>query len=100
MADSQQKVVRLVDELEQVTKHWAPRVVGQVNDQFVKVAKLRGELVWHSHDAEDELFLVVRGRLRIQLEGHDDVHLGPGEFYWFPEASCTIRSRTRKSRSS
>jgi mannose-6-phosphate isomerase-like protein (cupin superfamily) len=71
-------------ELQQVEKHWTPRVVGRVNDQYVKVAKLLGELVWHSHDHEDEMFLVVSGRLRIQLEGADDVVLEPGQFYVVP----------------
>jgi mannose-6-phosphate isomerase-like protein (cupin superfamily) len=71
-------------ELQQVEKHWTPRVVGRVNDQYVKVAKLLGELVWHSHDNEDEMFLVVSGRLRIQLEGADDVVLEPGQFYVVP----------------
>ncbi|MCS5732887.1 cupin domain-containing protein [Herbiconiux daphne] len=58
-------------ELRQVTAHWTPRVVGRVNDQYVNVAKLLGELVWHGHDAEDEMFLVVSGRLRIQLPGDE-----------------------------
>ena len=71
--------------LDQVTEHWTPRVVGQVNDQYVKVAKLLGELVWHAHDAEDELFLVVYGTLRIQLEGDAEVTIGPGEFYVVPK---------------
>ena len=71
-------------ELTQVTEHWTPRVVGRVNDQYVKVAKLLGELVWHAHDAEDELFLVVSGKLRIQLEGREDVHLSAGEFFVVP----------------
>jgi len=55
-----------------------------VNDQYVKVAKLLGELVWHAHEDEDELFLVVSGRLRIQLEDRDDVLLGPGELFLVP----------------
>ena len=50
----------------------------------MKVAKLLGELVWHAHDDEDELFLVVSGHLRIQLEGRDEVRLGPGEFFVVP----------------
>src|SRR5471032_2873756 len=49
-----------------VTEYWSPKVVAQVNDQYVKVAKVRGELVWHSHADEDELFYVVRGSLRIE----------------------------------
>jgi mannose-6-phosphate isomerase-like protein (cupin superfamily) len=71
-------------ELQQVTDHWTPRVVGQVNDQYVKVAKLLGELVWHAHDAEDEMFLVVSGTLRIQLPDDHEVVLTPGQFYVVP----------------
>jgi mannose-6-phosphate isomerase-like protein (cupin superfamily) len=72
-------------ELEKVHQHWTPRVVGQVNDQYVKVAKLLGELVWHDHADEDELFLVVYGQLRIELEDQPDVHLSPGEFFVVPK---------------
>lgn len=72
-------------ELEQVRQHWTPRVVGQVNDQYVKVAKLLGELVWHDHANEDEMFLVVYGELRIEVEGQADVHLSPGEFFVVPK---------------
>ena len=71
-------------ELQQVEKHWTPRVVGRVNDQYIKVAKLLGELMWHAHDQEDEMFLVVSGRLRIQLEGDEEVVLDPGQFYVVP----------------
>lgn len=75
----------IADELAHVTDHWTPRVVGQVNDQYVKVAKLLGELVWHAHDNEDEMFLVVYGHLRIQLEGDREVTLNPGEFFVVPK---------------
>ncbi|WP_136054122.1 cupin domain-containing protein [Microbacterium sp. K24] len=71
-------------ELRQVTAHWTPRVVGRVNDQYIKVARLLGELVWHAHDAEDEMFLVVSGRLRIQLPDDEEVVLTPGQFYVVP----------------
>ncbi|WP_291048707.1 cupin domain-containing protein [Herbiconiux sp.] len=71
-------------ELRQVQDHWTPRVVGRVNDQYVKVAKLLGELVWHAHDAEDEMFLVVSGRLRIQFRDAEEVVLTPGQFYVVP----------------
>ena len=54
--------------LEQITEHWSPRVVGRVNDQYVKVAKVQGQLAWHKHDSEDEMFLVVYGRLVLQFE--------------------------------
>jgi mannose-6-phosphate isomerase-like protein (cupin superfamily) len=71
-------------ELARVTEHWTPRVIGRVNDQYVKVARLLGELVWHAHENEDEMFLVVSGHLRIQLEGRPEVHLDAGEFYTVP----------------
>ncbi|WP_213814464.1 cupin domain-containing protein [Glaciihabitans sp. dw_435] len=74
----------VADSLALVTEHWTPRVIGQVNDQYIKVAKLLGELVWHAHDGEDEMFLVVYGTLRIQLEGDAEVTLTPGEFYVVP----------------
>jgi len=57
----------IASELALVTKHWTPRVIGRVNDQYVKVAKLLGEFVWHTHENEDEMFLVISGHLRIQL---------------------------------
>jgi quercetin dioxygenase-like cupin family protein len=66
-------------------EHWSPKVVGRVNDQYVKVAKVLGELTWHKHDDEDELFQVVRGRLRIQFEGGVETVLNPGEFCVVPK---------------
>ena len=85
-----------------VTEHWAPRVVGRVNDAYVKVAKVRGELMWHAHADEDELFLVVDGRLRIEYEGGRSVELGPGDFHVVPrgvmhnpvaEQECSIEEQ-------
>ena len=65
-------------EFARLTDYWSPHVVARVNDQYVKVAKLQGEFVWHAHADEDELFLVMRGRLVIQLED-GEVVLGPGQ---------------------
>jgi mannose-6-phosphate isomerase-like protein (cupin superfamily) len=62
---------------------WSPKIVGDVNDMHVKVVKLRGEFVWHHHDAEDELFLVVAGRLRMRLRDGDR-EVGPGQFIIVP----------------
>ncbi|WP_345482412.1 cupin domain-containing protein [Amnibacterium soli] len=84
MSDMQQDVVGIAAALRGVTEHWSPTVVGRVNDQYVKVAKLLGQLVWHAHDDEDELFLVVSGALRIELEDRPEVRLGPGEFFVVP----------------
>ena len=70
-------VVNLEDKLSGFSEAWSPRIVGDLNDMHVKVVKLRGEFVWHHHDTEDELFLVVAGRLRMQLRSGDR-DLGPG----------------------
>jgi len=70
--------------LAKVTQHWSPQVIGFVNDQYIKVAKVKGELMWHSHADEDEMFMVVYGVLKIQLEDRD-VILQPGEFCVIPK---------------
>jgi mannose-6-phosphate isomerase-like protein (cupin superfamily) len=77
------ETVNLRAKLERVEDYWSPRIVGELNDAYVKVVKLKGEFVWHHHEAEDELFLVVAGRLRMQLrDGDRDV--GPGELIIVP----------------
>jgi len=70
--------------LESVTEYWSPKVIGRVNDQYVKVAKVKGQLVWHKHDHEDEMFLVVYGRLKIEMKDRTVV-LNPGDFYVIPK---------------
>ncbi len=67
-----------------VTDYWSPKVVGQVNDHLLKVAKLKGQFVWHAHDAQDELFHVVKGALRIEFEDHA-VDLAAGQFLTVPK---------------
>lgn len=69
---------------DRVTEHWSPKIVARINDQYVKVAKLLGEFMWHKHDEQDELFFVVRGALRIQFEGEREVRLSEGELYVVP----------------
>ena len=68
----------------ELSEYWSPRVVGEVDDSYVKVAKLKGSLMWHSHDQEDELFLVLRGHLRIEME-RESVDLREGEMYVVPK---------------
>ena len=70
--------------LARISQYWSPQVIGKVNDQYIKVAKLKGELMWHSHTDEDELFMVVYGTLKIQLEDRELV-LQPGEFCVIPK---------------
>jgi mannose-6-phosphate isomerase-like protein (cupin superfamily) len=75
--------VNLAQKLDAITKHWDPCVVGELNGQEVKLAKVRGEFVWHHHQNEDELFLVLQGSL--DLEFRDGVvTLHPGEFLIVP----------------
>jgi mannose-6-phosphate isomerase-like protein (cupin superfamily) len=73
--------------LQRLTEHWSPKVIARVNDSFVKVAKLFGQLAWHKHDDEDELFWIVRGRLRIEYEGGHFVDLGPGDVHVVPKGT-------------
>ncbi len=72
-----------IDALAEVKEHWSPRVVGQVNDQYVKVAKLLGQLVWHKHDNEDEMFFIIKGDLKIEYED-GIVDLTAGDFHIVP----------------
>lgn len=62
---------------------WSAKIVGEVNDAHVKLVKVKGEFVWHHHEAEDELFLVVKGRLNIKLRD-GEIRLEPGEFAVIP----------------
>jgi len=66
--------------LEDVKEYWSPRVLGQVNDQYIKVAKVKGEFTWHKHDNEDEMFLVVYRQLVLQFE-ESEVALNAEDFY-------------------
>lgn len=79
-------VVNLAEKLSRFTDRWSPKIVGEVNDMHVKLVKLAGEFVWHQHEREDELFLVVAGRLRMQLRDGDR-EVGPGEFIVVPRGT-------------
>ena len=76
-------VVNLVDKFSHFRDHWSPKIVGELNDCYVKLVKLKGEFIWHHHDAEDELFLVVRGTLRMRLRDRE-LTVRPGEFVIVP----------------
>ena len=75
--------VNLAQKFDRFEEYWSPRIAGELNDSYVKLAKLKGEFVWHQHDTEDELFLVVKGHLTIKLRDRD-VELDPGEFVIIP----------------
>ena len=77
------KVINLRDKFELFSDLWSPRVIAELNENHVKLAKVRGEFVWHRHDDEDELFLVVRGRLTIHLRDRS-LELGEGDLCVIP----------------
>jgi mannose-6-phosphate isomerase-like protein (cupin superfamily) len=75
--------VNLADKLALVHDYWSPRVIGELNDYKLEVVKVKGEFAWHSHDQTDEFFMVISGRLTIQLRG-ENVELDPGEVFVVP----------------
>ena len=77
-------VVNLAEKFDLFQEAWSPKIVGELNGQHVKLVKLEGEFVWHHHEHEDELFLVIKGELQIKLE-HRDLHLKQGEFVIIPK---------------
>lgn len=77
------QTVRLADKFAQISEHWRPKVVGALNGQEVKLVKFQGTFVWHRHDAEDELFLVCKGRFRLEFRDHS-LTIETGEFVIVP----------------
>ena len=75
--------VSLAQKLALFDDHWNPKIVGELNDSFVKLVKLKGEFVWHHHEAEDELFLVLKGSLLMRFRDKD-VRVDEGEFIIVP----------------
>ncbi|MCZ6629266.1 MAG: cupin domain-containing protein [SAR324 cluster bacterium] len=75
--------VNLAEKFSRFEEHWRPKIVGEVNDVHVKLVKLQGEFMWHQHEREDELFLVIKGRLQIKLRD-GDLWLEPGELAVIP----------------
>lgn len=75
--------VNLAEKFASIDKFWDPRIAGEINDSHLKLAKLQGEFVWHKHEMEDELFLVVKGTLLLRLRDRD-IRLHEGEFTIIP----------------
>lgn len=75
--------VNLAQKYSRFDPYWSPKIVGEVNDSYVKLVKFKGEFVWHHHEGEDELFLVVKGRFTMKLLGRD-IEVGEGEFVIIP----------------
>lgn len=76
--------VNLAQQFSLFQDYWSPKIAGELNDSYVKLVKLKGEFIWHHHEREDELFLVVKGRLLIKLRDRD-LELGEGEFVIVPK---------------
>jgi mannose-6-phosphate isomerase-like protein (cupin superfamily) len=72
-------------EFGRIAEHWSPRVIAAANGQYVKLARLQGEFVWHDHADEDEVFIVFRGRLTLRFRDQPDVTLGEGDLYVVPK---------------
>ncbi len=83
MSETEIEVVNLGDKFAKFTDHWRPRVVGELNDTFVKLAKIKGEFVWHHHDEEDELFFIAKGRLLMKFRNRE-MWINEGEFLIVP----------------
>jgi mannose-6-phosphate isomerase-like protein (cupin superfamily) len=78
--------VNLAEKLGLFSDCWSPKAIGAVNDLHVKLVKLKGEFVWHAHEAEDELFLVLQGRLRMRFREREVV-VDPGELIIVPRGT-------------
>jgi mannose-6-phosphate isomerase-like protein (cupin superfamily) len=77
-------VINLKEKLSLFNEHWSPKIIGELNNQHVKIAKLKGEFVRHQHEQEDELFFVIEGTLQIEFD-HETVTLKPGELIIVPK---------------
>ena len=77
------KKVNLAEKFSLFGGHWEPKIAGELNNQYVKLAKLKGEFVWHHHEKEDEFFMVINGHLTIKLRDKD-IELDEGEFCIIP----------------
>ncbi len=78
------KPIDIKEKLAQFSEYWSPKIIGELNGQVVKVAKLKGEFVWHHHEHEDEMFMVVEGTLVIKFKD-GEVELNEGQFFIIPK---------------
>ncbi|HAA33987.1 MAG TPA: cupin domain-containing protein [Firmicutes bacterium] len=76
--------VNLTQKFSLINDHWSPKIVGELNESYVKVVKLKGEFVWHHHEKEDEMFFVIKGKLIIRFKDRD-IKIEEGEFLIIPK---------------
>ena len=77
------ETINLAQKFSKFSEYWQPKIVGEVNDSYVKLAKLKGEFIWHKHDDTDDFFLVLKGNLDIELRDRT-ITLRPGQMYVVP----------------
>ena len=77
------KTINIAQKFSQFQEPWSPKILGEVNDSYVKAVRFEGEFVWHHHDNEDEMFLVVNGRMRMKFRDREEI-VNPGEFIIVP----------------
>jgi len=77
------KTINIAQKFSQFHEPWSPKILGEINESYVKAVRFQGEFVWHHHDNEDEMFLVVKGRMRMKFRDHEEI-VSPGEFIIVP----------------
>jgi mannose-6-phosphate isomerase-like protein (cupin superfamily) len=75
--------INVAEKFSKINQMWSPKILGEVNDSYIKAVKFIGEFVWHHHDNEDEMFMVISGKLRMKFRDHEEV-VRPGEFIIVP----------------
>ncbi len=78
------RTINIAQKFSQFYEPWSPKILGEINDSYVKAVRFQGEFVWHHHDNEDEMFLVVQGRMRMKFRDHEEI-VNPGEFIIVPK---------------
>ena len=76
--------INLREKLSLFNEHWTPKIIGELNGQYIKLAKVKGEFIWHNHDQEDELFMVLKGSLKMELP-NEKIQLNEGEILIVPK---------------
>ncbi len=76
--------INLAEKFEKFNDHWSPKIIGELNNQFIKIAKVKGDFVWHHHELEDELFMVLKGTLFIDFRDRTET-ISPGEIIIVPK---------------
>jgi mannose-6-phosphate isomerase-like protein (cupin superfamily) len=77
------KTINIAQKFSLINEPWSPKILGEINESYVKAVRFQGAFVWHHHDSEDEMFLVVQGRMRMKFRDHEEI-VKPGEFIIVP----------------